>query len=194
MQSLLADLRYAGRELRRRPGFALTAVLSLALGIGATSAVFSVIYAILIDPFPYPRADRIMEMRLVDKAGKDSYMGPSGPQADLIRQAKSVEDVTLMDWWNLTTTDGDLPEDVQAMYIDPNAPNHWGIRALMGRWLIPSDAPPGKTPQPVVVLTYAFWHRYYMGDRNVCGRTIRLVRKRCQVVGGMPLRFTWGEP
>jgi len=135
MQSLLADLRYAGRELRRRPGFALTAVLSLTLGIGATSAVFSVVYAILIDPFPYPGADRIMEMRLVDKAGKDSYMGPSGPQADLIRQAKSIEDVTLMDWWNLTTTDGDLPEDVQANYIDPNAPNHWGIRALKGRWL-----------------------------------------------------------
>src|SRR2546429_229011 len=157
MQSLLADLRYAGRELRRRPGFALTAVLSLALGIGATSAVFSVIYAILIDPFPYPRADRIMEMRLVDKAGKDSYMGPSGPQADLIRQAKSIEDVTLMDWWNLTTTDGDLPEDVQANYIDPNAPNHWGIRALKGRWLIPSDAPPGQEPQRVVVVSYQFW-------------------------------------
>ena len=119
MQSLLADLRYAGRELRRRPGFALTAVLSLALGIGATSAVFSVIYAILIDPFPYPGADRIMEMRLVDKAGKDSYMGPSGPQADLIRQAKSIEDITLMDWWNLTTTDGDLPEDVQATISTP---------------------------------------------------------------------------
>src|SRR5213595_1399705 len=192
MQSLLADLRYAGRELRRRPGFALTAVLSLALGIGATSAVFSVIYAILIDPFPYPRADRIMEMRLVDKAGKDSYMGPSGPQADMIRQAKSIEDVTLMDWWNLTTTDGDLPEDVQANYIDPNAPSHWGIRALKGRWLIPSDAPPGQSPQPVVVLTYQFWQRYFMGDPNVVGRTMQLVHKPYQIVGVMPPRFKWG--
>jgi putative ABC transport system permease protein len=193
MQSLLADLRYAGRELRRRPGFALTAVLSLALGIGATSAVFSVIYAILIDPFPYPGADRIMEMRLVDKAGKDSYIGPSGPQADLIRQAKSIEDVTLMDWWNLTTTDGDLPEDVQANYIDPNAPNHWGIRALKGRWLIPSDAPPGQEPQRVVVVSYQFWQRYYMGDPNVIGRTLQLVRKPYQVVGVMPPRFRWAN-
>jgi len=182
MQSLLADLRYAGRELRRRPGFALTAVLSLALGIGATSAVFSVIYAILIDPFPYPRADRIMEMRLVDKAGKDSYMGPSGPQ-----------DVTLMDWWNLTTTDGDLPEDVQANYIDPNAPNHWGIRALKGRWLIPSDAPPGQEPQRVVVVSYQFWQRYYMGDPKVIGRTLQLVHKPYQVVGVMPPRFRWAN-
>jgi len=194
MASLWTDLRFAVRELRKRPGFTLTAVLSLALGIGATSAVFSVIYAVLIDPFPYPGSDRIMEIRLVDREGHDRFAGPTGPQADVLRQARSTEDVVLMDWWNLTTTDGDLPEDVQAMYIDPNAPNHWGIRALMGRWLIPSDAPPGQTPQPVVVLTNAFWHRYYMGDPNVIGRTIRLVHKPYQVVGVMPPRFKWGNP
>lgn len=194
MQSLLSDLRYALRELRKRPGFTLTAVLSLALGIGATSAVFSVIYAVLIDPFPYPGSDRIVELRLVDKAGKDRFAGTSGQQADQLRQVKSIEDVTLMDWWNLTTTDGDLPEDVQAMYIDPSAPNHWGIRALMGRWLIPSDAPPGQTPQAVVVLTYHFWQRYYMGDPNVIGRTLQLVHKPYQIVGVMPPRFKWGNP
>jgi putative ABC transport system permease protein len=194
MQSLVSDLRYAARELCKRPGFTLTAVLSLALGIGATSAVFSVIYAVLIDPFPYPGSDRIMEMRLVDKSGSDRFAGTSGQQADQLRQTKSIEDVTLMDWWNLTTTDGDLPEDVQAMYIDPNAPNHWGIRALMGRWLIPSDAPPGQTPQPVVVLTYHFWQRYFMGDPNVIGRTIQLVHKPYQIVGVMPPRFKWGDP
>jgi predicted permease len=194
MQSLLPDLRYAARELRKRPGFTLTAVLSLALGIGATSAVFSVIYAVLIDPFPYPCSDRIVELRLVDKSGSDRFAGTSGQQADQLRQTKSIEDVTLMDWWNLTTTDGDLPEDVQAMYIDPNAPNHWGIRAQMGRWLIPSDAPPGQTPQPVVVLTYHFWQRYFMGDPSVIGRTIQLVHKPYQIVGVMPPRFKWGDP
>jgi len=192
MSALWTDLRYAGRELRKRPGFTLTAVLSLALGIGATSAVFSVIYAVLIDPFPYPGADRIVELRLVDKTDRDRGVGPSGPQADVLRQTKSLEDVTLMDWWNLTTTDGDLPEDVQANYISPNAPNHWGIRALMGRWLIPSDAPPGQTPQPVVVLTYQFWQRYYLGDPNVVGRTLQLVHKPYQIVGVMPPRFKWG--
>ena len=194
MAAVWTDLRFAVRELRKRPGFTLTAVLSLALGIGATSAVFSVIYAVLIDPFPYPGSDRIMEIRLVDKEGHDRYAGPTGPQAAVLRQARSIEDVVLMDWWNLTTTDGDLPEDVQAMYIDPNAPNHWGIPALRGRWLIPSDAPPGQTPQPVVVLTYAFWQRYFMGDPNVIGRTIQLVHKPYQVVGVMPPRFKWGNP
>ena len=192
MQSLLWDLRYAFRELRKRPGFTLTAILSLVLGIGATSAVFSVIYAVLIDPFPYPGADRIMEMRLVDKTAKDRYAAPSGAQADQLRQAKCVEDVVLMDWWNLTTTDGDLPEDVQTNYVSPNAPNHWGIRALMGRWLIPSDGPPGESPQPVVVLTYQFWQRYYLGDPHVIGRTIQLVHKPYQIVGVMPPRFKWG--
>jgi predicted permease len=192
MQSLLSDFRYALRELRKRPGFTLTAVLSLALGIGATSAVFSVIYAVLIDPFPYPGSDRIVEIRLVDKTGSDRYAGLNGPQIDQLRQAKSLEDITAMDWWNLTTTDGDIPEDVQAMYISPNAPNHWGIRAQMGRWLIPSDAPPGQQPQPVVVLTYQFWQRYFMGDRNVVGRTIQLVHKPYQIVGVMPPRFKWG--
>ena len=194
MQSLLSDLRYAARELRKRPGFTLTAVLSLAMGIGATSAVFSVIYAVLIDPFPYPGSDRIVEMRLVDKAGHDRFAGLSGTQMDQLRQTKSLEDVVGMDWWNLTTTDGDLPEDVQAMYIDPNAPNHWGIRALMGRWLIPSDGPPGQAPQAVVVLTYQFWQRYFMGDPNVIGRTMQLVHKPYRVVGVMPPRFKWGNP
>ena len=194
MQSFVSDLRHAARELWKRPGFTLTAVLSLALGIGATSAVFSVIYAVLIDPFPYPGSDRIVELRLVDKSGTDRFAGPSGQQADQLRHAKSIEDVTLMDWWNLTTTDGDLPEDVQAMYIDPNAPNHWGTRALKGRWLIPSDAPPGQAPQPVVVLTYHFWQRYFMGDPNVIGRTIQLVHKPYQIVGVMPPRFKWGDP
>src|SRR6516164_6892900 len=194
MQSLWTDLRFAARELRKRPGFTLTAVLSLALGIGATSAVFSVIYTVLIDPFPYPGADRIVELRLVDKSGSDRhYVGLSGPQADLLRQAKSIEDVTLMDWWNLTTTDGDLPEDVKANFISPSAPNHWGMRALMGRWLIPSDAPPGESPQPVVVLTYQFWQRYYRGDPNVVGRTIQLVHKPYQIVGVMPPRFRWAD-
>ena len=192
MQSLLSDLRYAIRELRKRPGFTVTAVLSLALGIGATSAVFSVIYAVLIDPFPYPGSDRIVELRLVDKAGNDRFTGLSGPQMDQLRQTKSLEDVTAIDYWNLTTTDGDLPEDVQAIYISPNAPNHWGIRAQMGRWLIPSDAPPGQEPQPVVVLTHQFWQRYYLGDPGVIGRTIQLVHKPYQIVGVMPPRFKWG--
>src|SRR5262249_34477416 len=119
MASLTSDFRFTARELRKRPGFALTAILSLALGIGATSAVFSVIYAVLIDPFPYPGSDRLVELRLVDSSGKDRFIGLTGPLMDQFRQTKSLESVVAMDWWNLTTTDGEIPEDVQTVYISP---------------------------------------------------------------------------
>jgi len=193
MNSLLSDLRYAAREARKRPGFTSTAVLSLALGIGATSAVFSVVYAVLLDPFPYPDAARMMEIRLRDKAGHQRFSGLNGPEIQVLRQTKSLEDVVAMGGWNLTTTDTDVPEDVIAMDISPEATNHWGTRALMGRWLIPSDAPFGQEAQPVVVLSYPFWQRYYAGDPGVVGRTIRFVHKPYKIVGVMPPRFRWGE-
>jgi len=193
MNSLFGDLRYAARELRRRPGFALTAVLSLALGIGATSAVFSVVYGVLINPFPYVDADRMMQLALQDPAGRFRYPGMSGAQLEQLRQARTVESVVLEDGWNLTTTDGDIPEDVSASYISPHSPKHWGVPALMGRWLIPADAPLGQDPQRVVVLGYQFWQRYYSGDPAVVGRTLQLVRKDYQIVGVMPPRFRWRE-
>lgn len=193
MESLWKDLRYTLRELRKRPGFALTAVFSLALGIAATCAVFSVIYAVLIDPFPYPGADRLMEPTMLDGAGKIQYSGFSGPQFEVLRQTQSLESAVAMDWWNLTTTDGELPEDVRSCYISPESARHWGTPALLGRWLLPSDAPYGQEPQRVVVLGYAFWQRYYMGDPGVIGRTLQLVHKNYQVVGVMPPRFKWGD-
>jgi putative ABC transport system permease protein len=193
MHSLLSDFRYALRELRQRPAFTLTAVLSLALGIAATSAVFSVIYAIMLDPFPYPGSDRLMNIALQDKAGRFRYPGLTAAQQDLVRQTKSVESVVAEDGWNLTTTDGDLPEDVQATYVSANAPNHWGTPAMKGRWFLPSDAPLGQEAERVVVLGYRFWQRYYNGDPDVVGRTLQLVRKNYQIVGIMPPRFRWRE-
>jgi putative ABC transport system permease protein len=193
MSSIAADLRYAAREIRRRPGFAVTAVLSLALGIGATSAVFSVVYGVLINPFPYVGADRMMQLVLVDNAGRNRFPGINGAQMEQLRRVRSIESIVGEDGWNLTTTDGDIPEDVVASYITPNAPNHWGVPALMGRWLVPADAPPGQDPARVVVLGYQFWQRYYAADPAVVGRTIQLVRKDYQIVGVMPPRFRWRE-
>ena len=73
----------------------------------------------------------------------------TGAHLEELRQARTVESVVGEDGWNLTTTDSDIPEDVSAAYISPNAPNHWGVPALMGRWLIPADAPPGQEPERV---------------------------------------------
>jgi MacB-like periplasmic core domain len=193
MAPLISDLRYSAREFRRRPYFTLTAIFSLALGIGATTAVFSLIYAVLINPFPYSGADRIVELRLKDQAASDHYVVLSGPQLDQLRQARSIESVIGLNWWNLTTTDGDLPEDLQAVAVTTNSASHFGIPALKGRWFIPSDAPPGEDPQRVTVLSYQFWQRYFVGDPRVVGRKLQLVHDTYEVIGVMPPRFKWDD-
>ncbi|HKD08851.1 MAG TPA: ABC transporter permease [Bryobacteraceae bacterium] len=188
-----SDLRYAVRELLRRPGPVLTAVISLALGIGATTAVFSVIYAVLIDPFPYPNADRLVEVHTIDKSGRERGRGFSGAQIFELRQAKVIEDVVAEADWNLTTTDSALPEDVVADYVSADAATHFGVPAMLGRWFVKSDAPDGQEPQRVVVLTFPFWQRYYGGDPSVVGKTIQLVHKGYQIIGVMPPRFLWRD-
>jgi predicted permease len=104
-----------------------------------------------------------------------------------------MESVVGEDEWNLTTTDEDLPEDVVAVYLTPNATTHFGVPALHGRGLISSDAPDGQDPQPVVVLGHKFWQRHYAASPDVLGRTLRLVHKSYTIVGVMPPRFTWGD-
>jgi putative ABC transport system permease protein len=187
---LASDLRFFAREFRRRPYFTLTAIFSLAIGIGATSAVFSVIYAVLINPYPYPDAGRIVELHLQDKASNDHYVILSGAQLNQLRQARSIESMVGITWWNLTTTDGDLPEDVQGVAVSTESPNYFGITALKGRWFIPSDAPPGEDPQRVAVVSYEFWQRYFVGDPNIIGKKLRLVHETYEVIGVMPPRFS----
>jgi putative ABC transport system permease protein len=193
MRVLLHDSIFAFRQLRKSPGFALTAILSLALGIGATTAVFSVVYGVLMNPYPYKDADRMVHLVLKDKAGNKNWPGLTGPQIHQMRQAHAIESVVGEDEWNLTTTDEDLPEDVVAVYLTPNATTHFGVPALLGRGLIPSDAPDGQDPQPVAVLSHKFWQRHYGASPDALGRTLRLVHKSYTIVGVMPPRFTWGD-
>ena len=87
------------------------------------SAVFSVVYGVLINPFPYVGADRMMQLAVRDSSGRFRYPGMTGAQMDQLRQARTIESAVSEDGWNLTTTDGDIPEDVVAAYISPNAPN-----------------------------------------------------------------------
>src|SRR5436190_16172608 len=100
---MLQDLVFALRELRKRPSLALTAILSLTLGIGATTAVFSVIYGLLVNPFPYQGADRMINLTVVNESGDDRWVGVTGPQLKILRQARCIESAAAS-WgtWNLT--------------------------------------------------------------------------------------------
>jgi putative ABC transport system permease protein len=192
MVTLIQDVRFALRQLRSHPGFTFTAILSLALGIGATVSVFSIAYAVLLNPWPYAGADRIGLVSLLDKAGEESnWSGLTGPQIRQLRRTNSIEDVVAMNGWNLTVTGADVPEDVQGSYLTPGAFQFLGLPAMLGRTFLASDAPDGQEPQQVVVLGYKFWQRHFNGDPAVVGKPIRLVQKTYTILGVMPPRFAW---
>src|SRR5580704_12688779 len=188
---MLQDFLFTLRELRKRPGLAVTAILSLTLGIGATTAVFSVICGLLVNPYPYLGADRMIELSVLNEKGDRRGVGITGPQLKALQQAGCIESAAAS-WgtWNLTTTDEDLPQDVPSVQLSANAGIHFGVPALLGRTLLPTDAPDGQDPQPVVVLSYRFWQRHFNSDPAVVGRNLQLVHKNYTIVGVMPLRFT----
>ncbi len=194
MHAVLQDLRYSFRQLIKMPGFALTAIISLALGIGATTAVFSVVYAIVVNPYPYANSDRMVHMRLRAPDGSNRGFGLTGGQWQRIRQSPVVEDAFLTDGtWNLTITGSDVPEDVAADYVSSNTFSFMGVPAYAGRNIQPSDAVDGQDPQPVAELSYKFWSRHFNGDRSIIGQTIHLVDKAYIVVGIAAPRFTWDD-
>jgi hypothetical protein len=193
MKTLLQDIRYGLRQLVKMPGFTLTAVISLALGIGATTAVFSVVYSILMDPYPYAAPDRMVHMRLVTPKGDLNGFGLTMAQWQVIRKSPVVEDAFLEDDWSLTVTGSDLPEDVQGVYFSSNGFNFLGVPVRLGRGLQPSDAIDGQDPEPVAVLGYKFWQRHFNSDPAVLGKTIQLLRKNYTVVGVANQRFAWGD-
>ncbi len=193
MRTILQDLRYAVRQLIKLPGFTFTAVISVALGIGATTAVFSVVYAIIMDPYPYAAPDRMVHMRFIQPNGDLRGFGVTGTQWQQLRKSPVVEDSFMEDEWNLTVTGSDLPEDVSGIYLTSNAFEFFGVPPALGRGLQPSDAIDGQDPQPVVVLSYKFWQRHFDSDPGIVGKTIQLVRKNYLVVGVAASRFTWGD-
>jgi predicted permease len=192
MGTFLWDIRYAIRQMLRTPGFALAAVISLALGIGAATAVFSVIYAALINPYPYRDANRIVRLNAISKAHQDGqWISLTGPQIGALRQHSAVEDVIAMDGWSLPLTGGDYPEDVEAIFVTSNGFDFLGEPMLLGRGLVSSDAVPGQEPQPVVVLSHKFWLRHYFANPDVIGKTLELNRTTYRIIGVAEPRFTW---
>src|SRR5437016_1890111 len=182
------DIRYGLRALRRNPGFAAVAVLSLALGIGATTAMFSLIYAILLHPFPYVGADRIMNPHAISEQHPDvfQWFTLSKAQCDDLRLAAPVDSVLGFTSGHLEITNDGLPEDISGVYLTENADTFFGVRPLFGRMIEPFDA-----DHPVVVLNYRFWQRRFAGDPHVIGRTLEMDHASYTIVGVMPRSFAF---
>jgi predicted permease len=135
----------------------------------------------------------MVHLTVHESRGNPLFINLNGPQFQQLQKASCIESSAAMDQWELTTTEGDLPENVHAGYLTSNAFIHFGVPALLGRGLLPSDAPEGQDPENVAVLGYEFWQRHYGGDPEIVGKNIQLVHKNYLIVGVVRPRFTWGD-
>ncbi len=187
------DIRYGLRGLRRNPGFAAVAVLSLALGIGATTAMFSLIYAVLLHPFPYADADRIVNLfGLTESAAGTSFTWAALSKAELddLGRAAPVESVLGFNPTQMEIT-GALPEEIAGTYLTENAGTFFGVRPLLGRNIEPSDGENGG--HSVVVLNYRFWQRHFGSDPHVIGQTLEMSHAPYTIIGVMPRSFAFND-
>lgn len=193
MNGVVQDLRYAIRQIRKSPGFAFTTLLSLTLGIGATTAIFSVVYGVLLDPYPYRDADRMVHVELRDKTdSRGDLLFVSGTEYQELRRASSIDDVFLQKQRQQTLTGRQFPITVSVGQYSPNLFTYMGVPAAVGRGFTPSDAPNGNV-SPVAVLSYLFWQKQFGANRNVVGQTIELDHALYSVIGVAAPRFTWGD-
>src|SRR5262245_13750389 len=190
MRTLLQDLRFALRILAKSPGVISIAVLSLALGIMATTAIYSVIHAVVLDPFPYKDVDNLMSVKVWDPNQRGYRLGYSADQFLEIAERNTIfEGVIASTIGDVLWTDGGEPQRLRGNYGTFNTFQVMGVPPLVGRTTLPDDARPEA--DPVVVLGYRFWQRQFGGDPNVVGRRLRLNDKVRTVIGAMPKRFMW---
>jgi putative ABC transport system permease protein len=187
MLNTLADLRFAARMLARRPGFTALALLTLALGIGATTAIFSAVYPILVEPLPYPHSDRIvMVYERERKDGSASRLGFTTFK-DLERDSKSFDAMAALNEGSATISGGEQPERFTSNRVSAGYFDVLGVHAAYGRTVRAEDDVP-NTPR-VVVLSNSLWRNRYGGDTSVVGRTVTLNDLPYIVLGIMPAGF-----
>src|SRR5438132_7218253 len=191
--SIFQDIRYALRQLAKSRVSTTVAILSLALGIGATTAIFSVVYAVLVDPYPYAGAERIGGAHVLNAKG-DHYIGYTMAEyLEMKARAKGVESMILNNRRSVVMTEAGLPEAVIQEDFSPNAFQFFGVPPLFGRTFSPQDAGDESKVEPVAVLSYLFWQRHFFGRHDVLGQQIRLNDKFFTVIGVLPVRFTWND-
>jgi putative ABC transport system permease protein len=187
MHAILQDFRHAARGLLRQPGFAAVAIVTLALGLGATSAIFSVFRAVLLAPLPYEQPDRRV-MIWSRWVGWDKTWVSSAEARDYMTQARLVQDAAAWATGRVNLTGSGEPERVGAGEVTANLLNALGARPLLGRGFSPGDDASGNGA-PVVLLGHGLWTRRFGADPGILGRTILLDGRGYEVIGVMPAGF-----
>jgi predicted permease len=190
IETLFRDIRYGLRALRKSPGFTAIAVLTLGVGIGANSAIFSVINGVLLKPLPYLHPEELIDLQL-------TAPGVNFPDADPApflyftyrEQGRSFQSVGLYRWNTQSVTGLDEPEEVQCLNVTTEVLPILGVQPTLGRWFSENDAAPGS-PQ-TAVLTYGWWQTHFGADRSVIGRQIIYNGISRQIIGVMPANFSF---
>jgi putative ABC transport system permease protein len=191
LEDLRRDLVYGVRTLARTPGFTAVAVVALALGIGAVTIIYSVLRYVVLDPFPYSRSERLVNVLLKDASGR-IVRGPYFPAAEFLdyqEQTPAFEDVVGTSRQPVHWVSAAGAERLTIAWMTPNGFTFLGVAPLLGRVFGAADAMPGAPP--VAVMNYRTWVRLFGADPGVVGRTLVLDREPWTVIGVMPPRFEW---
>jgi predicted permease len=191
MRTLLQDFRYALRQLRRSMGFTVTALLTIALAIGAVTAVFSVVNGVLLRPYAFHDPGQIVvwresirEMQQVAPALPDNYRH----YLNLKTHANSIQDAAILQTAGFSVSTGvDHPHMAEGLAVSPNFFSVLGVTPLLGRAFLPSEAQSGRDKE--IILTWGAWQRLYHGDPAVLGKTLRVGGEPETIVGIMPKSF-----
>ena len=189
-EDLWRDCRYGARSLVRAPAFTLVSVVTLGLGIGAVTVIYSVVHNVVIDPLPYRDADRLVNV-FVEDSRTGFVRGGFSPSelADFRDQSRVFEDVIGTAGQGMLYETPERAEFLRGVWVTPNFFEFMGLQPLMGRAIVPDDGRPGAPP--VAVLRHRAWTTYFGADPSVVGTTVVLNGEPRTIVGVMPPRFTW---
>ena len=189
MSGLLQDIRFTFRQLQKKPGFAAVSVLTLALGIGASTIIFSIVYNGVLYPFPYRSAERLTAITVTAAADgqRERGMFPLSDVKALHDGNHTFEDILAYGLWYVKYNHDNLTEMIKGVGAVPSAMEFWGVPPMLGRGFGEQDVQSGAPP--VVLLNYLFWNKQFHEDPNIVGTTMMLNGKERTIIGVMPKRF-----
>jgi putative ABC transport system permease protein len=189
----LTDIKYAARSLRKTPGFTSIVLITMALGIGANTAIFSVVYSVLLAPFPYPEADRIVQIWTTKPERGWFFNSPSEPNFwDLKERSQSFEHLAAYRGGSANLTGGEYPERIRAARITADFLRTLGVVPIMGRDFLPHEDDVGADGR-LALLSNQFWRTNFGSDRSVVGSSISLNDVSYTIVGVLPHDGMWLE-